>query len=253
MTLAGLRLSIAALVLFPAAKPHLPALFSRKKDAFLLGLFNCAIPFTLFAHAMRSLPAGHGAILNATTPLFVALLGSLFFGKPQSSRVWLGLLVGLSGVVLTMEPWRHDSPLAWLPALEVLCASACYGMGANLSGRFSDIPPLALAWANTCTAALLLLIPAAAGATTLSPPPSALAAAVALGLISTAFAWAAYFKLFQIWGPLNSTMVTYATPFTGMALGWAFLGEAAKAGWWPGLALVFVGMRISMSHGKEAL
>jgi len=44
----------------------------------VLGLFNTALPFLLFAYAARTLPASILSILNATGPIWGALIAALW-------------------------------------------------------------------------------------------------------------------------------------------------------------------------------
>src|SRR5512147_310698 len=43
----------------------------------MIGAFNAALPFFLFAFAALHIPASYSAILNATSPFFAALLAGL--------------------------------------------------------------------------------------------------------------------------------------------------------------------------------
>ena len=63
----------------------------------LVGATNSALPFTLFGYAMLSITAGFGAILNATSPLFGAVLAYFWL---RERLPWLriaGLMIGFAG------------------------------------------------------------------------------------------------------------------------------------------------------------
>jgi len=244
MALVGVRLGLGALVLAPMAWSQRSVWRGRIFALALLGLFNAALPFTLFAWALRQLPAGHGAILNSTTPLFTALLGALYYRKTIALKVWLGLGLGLAGVALCAEPWASGSQLVLWPSLACLGATLSYGVAAIIAKRLSDVPPLTLAWANLAAGALWVALP-----TLLFWPQAELgrevwAAALGLGIISTGLAFWAFFIFFQAWNPLRATAVAYTIPFFGMALGYFVLAEPIRAGWWPGLGLVLAGMTL---------
>lgn len=75
------RVAVASLIL-------LPVLFFRNKgqqshtprqwrNFFVLGLVNSALPFLLFGYAAIFVTAGYSSILNATVPLWVALIAWL--------------------------------------------------------------------------------------------------------------------------------------------------------------------------------
>src|SRR3954470_13879154 len=63
-----------AVVLIPAGRLARPRAPWRKY--FLLGAVNAAAPFTLIALAEKRLDASTAAIINASTPLFSALVGA---------------------------------------------------------------------------------------------------------------------------------------------------------------------------------
>ena len=53
------------------------------RELTVVGVVNALIPFTLFAYAALSLTAGFTALMNASTPLWTALVGVLWLGPAQ--------------------------------------------------------------------------------------------------------------------------------------------------------------------------
>ena len=99
---AAARVAIAALFLTPIVilRGLLPELKQHWQKIFFLGLFNSAIPFACFSFALLAITTGLSGILNATTPMFGALIAWVWLkDKPTASRV-LGLVIGFSGVAL---------------------------------------------------------------------------------------------------------------------------------------------------------
>jgi len=70
------------------------------KHYLILGLFNSALPFLLFAFAARTLSASVLSVLNATAPMWGALVGAVWARQKVSGRSALGLLLGTCGVTL---------------------------------------------------------------------------------------------------------------------------------------------------------
>jgi drug/metabolite transporter (DMT)-like permease len=89
LTLAGLRVGLAALILWASA-PLTGARPPRSGKAFaalaLLGLGNNALPFALIAWGQTHLAAGLASILNAATPLFAVLVAHVFTAEEKLSR-----------------------------------------------------------------------------------------------------------------------------------------------------------------------
>ena len=76
--LIALRVGIATLVLLPVLRTAAARAQFRSKlwPLLVVGVTNSALPFTLFAVGALHLGAGFEAILNATTPLWAAVLGA---------------------------------------------------------------------------------------------------------------------------------------------------------------------------------
>jgi drug/metabolite transporter (DMT)-like permease len=89
-----------ALGLYGAFTQQLSNLKSRWQSYLLLGLLNNAIPFILIALAVVNLNASVAAILNATTPLFTAVVAAIWLKEPLDKRK----IVGLSLLVLSGFP-----------------------------------------------------------------------------------------------------------------------------------------------------
>ena len=66
----------------------------------VIGTFNAALPFFLFAFAALHIPASYSAILNATSPVFGALFAAIWLGEKFTALKSLGFLLGIAGVGL---------------------------------------------------------------------------------------------------------------------------------------------------------
>jgi drug/metabolite transporter (DMT)-like permease len=103
--LVSLRLGIAALILLPilAWRGALPQLLHKPKALFMVGVPFTALPFMLMTWGALHITAGLSAVLNATAPMFAALVAH-FVLKEQLGR-WrvAGLLLGFAGVLWLMS------------------------------------------------------------------------------------------------------------------------------------------------------
>ena len=96
---AAARVAIAAVFLLPLMlmKGHAAVFRRHWWKVMLIGVLNSGLPFLLFAFALLSITTGMSAILNATVPLFGALIAWLWLkDRPTGSRV-LGLVIGFAG------------------------------------------------------------------------------------------------------------------------------------------------------------
>ncbi len=183
------------------------------------------LPFLLFAWAAQRSPAAIGAICNAMTVLFAALVGFLFFGQKIGTRRSLALLVGFVGVVVLATSKAGGLSVGGA-VVAGSTAALLYGVGVNLVRKhLAGIPPAAAAAATLGCAALLVLPFAATHWPMARIPPGAWGAAIAIGVVCTGYAFLLYYRLIQRIGPARASTVTYLVPLFGAGFAWAFLGE----------------------------
>ena len=64
------------------------------RSILIVALTNTAIPFVLFAFATLTLSAGLTSVLNATAPIFTALVAYIWFRERLTTKKTIGLIVG---------------------------------------------------------------------------------------------------------------------------------------------------------------
>jgi len=224
--LVEVRLALGALVLAPFLWKS-RELFPARRWLWLapIGLLNSAIPFLLFAWGAERAPAAIGAICNAMTVLFAALVAFLFFGEKIGARRAVALLIGFVGVVVLAT--GKSAGLSVGPAVFAgALASLLYGVGINLVKRhMTGLPPAASGAATLGCGAILLLPFALTHWPQVPPPPVAWAAAIALGMVCTGLAFLLYYRLIYRVGPALASTVTYLIPVFGAVFAWLFLHE----------------------------
>lgn len=215
---------------------------SHWKPYLILGTVNSALPFALFSFAALTLPAGYSAILNATSPLWGALVAAAVLDEKLTVRKIGGLLVGLIGVAFLVRLGPAPfSPQVLLAALACIGAAMCYGIAGVYSKRQSaGIAPPLMATGSQLGAALVLLpfLP-------LSPlrgevTPFILIIACALALLCSAVAYFIYFRLIADVGPTKTLTVTFLIPLFALVWGALFLQEAVNVNTLIGCGLVIV-------------
>lgn len=207
---------------------------------------NSAVPFTLIAWAERSVDAGLAAILNATTPVFVFLITlALTRSREVDLRKAFGVAAGLAGITLVVGMQALGGFGSELVAqLAIVLATVCYACAALFGRNFAGFDPLIPAAGSLiCGAALLTPVALVVDRPwTLNPSQDSLFALVALAAVSTALAFAIYFRLIRTLGPVGTTAVSYLRVPVGVAIGIVFLGERLSPTAWAGLTLVILGV-----------
>lgn len=203
-----------------------------------LGFFNVALPFLLFAWAAHNLTAALLSVINATAPLWGAVIARVWGGVALTGRRLVGLLLGFAGVLVLMgfDPVMLRSD-AWLAAGAALLAPVCYGIAGqyvNQTAKSTAKPPPPLANAEgSLWGALPWLTPLVffAPFTPLPPASEPLVwlAVAGMGLLSTGLAYLIFYRLIALYGVASSLTVAFLTPVFGIVLGHVFLGEVV--GW----------------------
>jgi drug/metabolite transporter (DMT)-like permease len=249
VAIADLRTAIAALVLLSllAWRGGTAELAPNALRFVALGAFNSAIPFTLFAYAALSITASLASILNATVPLFGALVAWLWLRDKLTWLQWLGLAIGFGGVLwlsadsASFKPGGDGSAIA-----AALVASLSYGISGSMVKRyFAHIRPLAVATGSQLAAATLLLPFTFYYFPAVMPSVLDWLALIALGVLCTGFAYALYFRLIARIGPTKTLAVTFLIPAFAILWGTLFLSESITPVMLGGCAVILIGTALA--------
>jgi drug/metabolite transporter (DMT)-like permease len=232
-----------ALFLYACAAKRPMELRSRWRQYLIIGAVNSAIPFALIAAAQLRLTASLAAILNATSPLFGAVIAAAWINDPLTMRKIAGLILGIVGVTILVG-W-HPMEVSFEVALSIgasLLAAVFYGIASVYTkAKVAGAPSLGMAVGSQLGASLLLLplIP-------IVPPFSApsggvLLCVLLLALGSTGLAYLLYFRLIVDVGPAKALTVTFLIPIFGVTWGALFLGEQITFSGLIGCAIILVG------------
>ncbi|HYB09664.1 MAG TPA: EamA family transporter [Alphaproteobacteria bacterium] len=242
----GMASAVLILVLY-AFGQRLPSDWTAWRRNLIMGLLNNVVPFCLIVWGQTQIESGLAAILNATTPLFTVVLAHAFTRDERLAPVkLLGVLIGLSGAVVTIGPellegiGRHG-----LAELAVIGAAISYGFAGIFGRRFKGVNPMVTA-AGQLTASTAMMLPIAL----ISDKPWQLAmpgmtvwgAWIGLAILGTSLAYILYFRILATAGATNVLLVTFLIPVSAILLGAVFLGERLDRREFVGMALIFAGL-----------
>lgn len=220
----------------------------------ILGFVNSALPFLLFGYAALTLPASILSILNATSPMWGALIAAVWGGAPLSGRTLAGLGLGVTGVALLVG---FDSLAmqagAGLAIAASLGAAFCYALASNYAKSAKAVEPFANAHGSMWGASLLM-VPLMVLVPTPAMPDAGIATVVlALGVVCSGVAYLLYFRLIGDIGAAPALTVTFLIPLFGVLWGWLFLGEAIGWHTLAGAAVVIVGTALVTGFSPRLL
>ncbi|HLM06461.1 MAG TPA: EamA family transporter [Blastococcus sp.] len=135
--LTALRCTGAALVLLAvlavAAPGRLRVTWREVPFLALFGVVGVALTQFLYYVAIGRMPVGIALVFEMTAPVFIALYVWLVRREKVRSRLWLALLLSLSGLVLVAEVWRDGGSLdpvgVGAALVAALCLAAYYLLG----------------------------------------------------------------------------------------------------------------------------
>ncbi|OQW89041.1 MAG: EamA family transporter [Rhodoferax ferrireducens] len=234
---AGLRVGIAAVFLLPLllARRQGLALARHWKKIFLLGMLNSGIPFACYAYALLTITTGLSALINATVPLFGALVAWLWLkDRPHGLKI-LGLLIGFVGVAMlawgkaSFKPDASGLSSGWA-VVACLVACLCYGISASYTRRYlSGVPSLVVATGSQIGATLGLALPTLWLWPAQNPSLKAWLALLVVGVVCTGIAYVLFFRLIDKMGAASTLTVTFLIPVFAVIYGVIFLGESVTS------------------------
>jgi len=235
--LLGVRATVTEL------RAHWPALA-------LVGLLNTAVPFWLLSWGETRIDSGLASIIQASVPIFNALLAFAFFHDQRvTGRALVGVAVGFVGVAVLVGAQPQAKILG---ALAVVGMATCYAIGGLLTRRYLGATrPQVVALGTSAIAAIAVLPFGVLQAPSHVPGWKALASVAVLGVLGTAVAYLLFFTIIAGAGAAYASLVTYLVPPVALAYGALFLGESVGAAALIGLVLIFAGVTLGTRGGRR--
>ncbi|NIP98901.1 MAG: DMT family transporter [Akkermansiaceae bacterium] len=240
-----IRTAGGALILLPfLLRPaNRPILATHAGSLLLQGIYNSALPFCLIGWAALSLEAGFTSLLNASTPIFTAIIGFCWLRIPLQRSQVIGLVIGFAGIaILAGDQLTFKKGGTGWAVLAVLVASCSYGMAGHYAKlRFAGIPPMAVSAGSLFYSSFLLLPLGFCFWPSTLPSAPAIASAIALALICTALAFVLFFDVLSRTGATAAATVTFVIPVFGVLWGVLFLQEEITIRMMLGMAVALCG------------
>jgi drug/metabolite transporter (DMT)-like permease len=214
------------------------------KPLLLVALFNNVVPWTFFAWGEQSVSSNIAAILNATTPLFTLLISLGVRETAPSTRVILGVLLGLGGVGLTVAGGLSGGHASVLGVSVLAAAGLGYALATVVAKRtLGGLNPVGLATTQLSLAGLMLLPTALMGPAPAVLSSQAVLSVLFLGVFGSGFAYLLYYGLLARISSTQVSAVTYLLPIWGLFWG-AVAGERVGLLSVVGVGVILVGLAL---------
>jgi drug/metabolite transporter (DMT)-like permease len=217
------------------------------RHCLVLGVFNAALPFWLIAWGEQHIDSGLAAVVQASVPIFNALLVLRFLPHERLNGTRAaGLAIGLAGVAVVTGIHPDGGWWAIAGALAVVASSLSYA-GAGVYGQraVSGTAGPVLAAGSMLVGGRVLLPFALFRLPEAVPSWEATASLLALTLAGTAFAQLVLFRMLALHGAARLSLVTYLMPGFAIVYGAVLLDEAITLAMLGGLALILGGIALA--------
>jgi drug/metabolite transporter (DMT)-like permease len=194
--------------------------------------------------------SGIAATAVAVIPVWIALISGLWGDWPRR-REWIGLAIGLAGViVLAQEGDFRASPLG----MALLVISPIIWAFGSIWGTRMDLPGSSMTTAIELIAAgVVMSIVGPLVGERIAEPPSTVAwlALVYLAIMGSLVAFTAYIYLLKTVRPALSTSYAYVNPVVAVALGITLGQETITGPVFIALPLILIGVAlVATTHGR---
>ena len=217
----------------------------------LAALFGMAAPVLLFALAEERIPSALAGMLVSGVPIFTAAVAAFVTRSVPTRQRFVGLVIGLVGIVLLAGPDLTGSGAEAVGVAMVVGAVLSYAVAATLYA------PLQQTYGSLPTTMWLLVLSAAMlsplgllGLTKSSFEWLPLVSLLILGVVGTGAAWAVWVGLIGRVGAVRAAIAGYIIPIVALVLGVLVLDEQIEAIQVAGVAVALSGGYL-LSRGRQ--
>ena len=220
--------------------------------AVLLGMTGVFAYNVFFFLGMQTITAGRASLITATSPVFIALLSTLFFRQRLDAKQVSGIFLCLTGATVVIsrgDPLSIFTGSVGWGEIYVLCCVASW-VAYSLIGKviMKDFSPLAAVTYSCLIGGAALLIPACMKdlpGLIGSLYPEDWIGIVYLGFFGTVLGFFWYYEGIRAIGPSRASVFINFVPVSGVFFGWLILDEIVNLSLLVGAVLVMAGVYLT--------
>ncbi len=226
------------------------------KTLLIVGIFNAGLPWGFIALSQTIITSSSASVLNATTPIWTALIGFLFFSVFLTSYQWLGIIVGFIGIFILTD-FQMITLLRenFVGVGTMLLAAASYGFASQYAKKHLSSTSVLV----TTTGSLIVGALIGVGGMIVTEPfsltalltPTMLISIIGLGCLGSGIAHLLFYYLISKGSPEFATTVTYLIPGTAILWGAILLNEPISPHLLIGLVVIFFGVYLATNKRKR--
>ncbi len=256
----SLRIIIASLLLLPYALMNIKK-FPRKHLKYLIVAAACGnfLPMYLFPMAETEISSSIAGIINSMVPIFVIILGALFWSTKTSRTQMLGTLISFTGVIVLTLGGAESGALKIVPILLLLLATVLYAInGLTVKAHLGNVEPKLL---SAYVFGIVLFFPSLISLGfsgffqdfhSTKENWTGLMYVGLLAVFGTGLAMMLNYRLLSVSSALFTSTVTLLMPI--VAIGWGFIdGESLSAFQLIGALVIIAGLLFLRSEQRSEL
>ena len=221
---------------------------------FLFGFLGFAVYQTALSFGELTVSAGAASLLVSTSPVFIGLLGKMFFQERTGKWYWSGASISIIGIFFISFGAGGSFELG-IGVLLILIASLSESLyfvfQKNYLDKYGALPFTTYTiWAATLFMAFYS--PGIVSQIT-EAPLGATISAIYLGLFPTVVAYFAIAYITAQSGASEATSSLYLTPAASFLIAWIWLGEAPAILTVAGGVITLIGVSLTYFKGKNEM
>ncbi len=222
-----------------------------------MALFRLAAVTVLVFSALELVPAGRSSVVVWTSSLWTVPIAAIFLGERMTRARWLGLSLGIAGVLALFEPWGFDwsdSGVAIGHALLILAAITNAATAVHIRAHRWSIAPLdSMPWQLTAATTILVILGfAVEGPPVIDWTPQLVLVVLYQGLLATGIAFWVQIVILRNLSAVSTNLTLMAVPVVGVVSSALILGETVTTSLLLGLILVILGVAVNLLSDRAA-